>query len=96
MDQTAYKSDLAQPHWTWALFFVVVPLALTIVGFFGLWSRSFVPFGVAASSPRLGLALALAGFAAALVRRKRTAIAITAVGLALSSVGYLVLFWLSE
>jgi len=82
-----------QPHWFWALTFVLIPLILIVVGFLGSALGSVVPLSVAIAAPKLAVVVAVIGMAAALIRRRKVPIELAVIGLALSVSGYLLLFW---
>jgi hypothetical protein len=94
MDAHAHIREKYQPHWVWAALFVLTPLLLTTVAFMGIWAQPIIPLAVAAHAPRIAVFLSVCGVAAAAVRRRRLALGITAVGLAVSIGGYLLLLWL--
>jgi hypothetical protein len=85
-----------QPHWVWFVAFVVAPLSLLLISVVGIEPGSLVPLGLAATAPGVALGLAASGMAAALLRRRKAPIQISAVGLSASLAGYLLHWWLSR
>lgn len=83
-----------QPHWVWAIGFILVPFCLTALGFIGISRESFVPLSIASLGPQLAVLVSLGGFVAAVARRRRIAFGIVAVGAAVSVGGLLLLMWL--
>jgi hypothetical protein len=92
---SALFGERYQPHWLWAVCFVLAPFCLTALGFMGIWPQPLIPLGVAESAPRVALVISLIGVGAAIVRRKATAIALAALGFVIALGGYLLLSWLS-
>jgi hypothetical protein len=84
-----------EPHWLWALIFIVVPLTLTMTSVFGIPIGSAVPFGVAETAPVAAVVVSCTGIAVALCRRRRALIAIAAVGLLISTAGFLLVWFVS-
>ena len=89
-----WKDDY-EPHWLWAIVFVLVPLVLTVISFLGLPLGSSVPLGVAVMSAKVSLMIAAIGIGAAVIRRRKVPIQVAGTGLAISLTGYLLLLWLS-
>ena len=84
-----------EPHWLWAVTFVLVPLVLIVISFLGLPLGSSVPLGVAVASPKMSLMIAAVGMGAAGIRRRKVPIQLAVIGLTISLTGYLLLLWLS-
>jgi len=84
-----------EPHWLWAVTFVLVPLVLIVISFLGLPLGSSVPLDVAVTSPKMSLMIAAIGIGAAGIRRRKVPIQLAAIGLAISGSGFLLLLWLS-
>jgi hypothetical protein len=92
LDPVALR-DAYQPHWVWAVAFVAVPFGLLLFGFLGLTTGSPVPLSVASTAPKVGLWIAGAGMAAAIIRWRKVQIQIAGFGLFISGVGFLLLRW---
>jgi hypothetical protein len=87
--------EASEPHWLWLVGSLVAPTALLIVSLLGLGRGSFVSTGIAAAIAMIAVLVSLGFAGAALLRRSRKAIAITAAGTALTLLGYWWLHWVS-
>ena len=85
-----------RPHALWAVISVILPFGLLMVSLVGLEVGSTVPISVAAAAPPLALALAATGMALGVARRRPPLIAIGGIGLSISGIGFLLLWWLGR
>jgi hypothetical protein len=95
MGSDARFGEKYQPHWMWATCFIFVPFCLTALGFLGISRGSFVSLRVAALGPQLAVLVSLGGIVAASIHRRKLAVGIAALGLAISVGGFLLLLWVT-
>ena len=93
---TPASAEKFLPHWIWFVGVVFTPFLLIVLGFLGAGFGGLVPAEIAAACPRVAVSLSAIGMAAAVVRRRRAAIALAALGLSISLGGLLLLWWLSS
>ena len=87
--------EASEPHWLWLAGSLVAPISLLLLSLLGMGRGSFVSADVAAVIALLAVITAVGFAGAALVRRSRIAIAITAIGTALTLLGFWWLHWVS-
>lgn len=75
---------------------VVVPSVLLLISLFGLGFGSPISVSVASTAPAAALALSVAGLGAAILNGRRQPIAIAGLGLFISSLGMLLLWWIAR
>ena len=87
--------EASEPHWLWLLGSLVAPTSLLLFSLLGLGRGSFVSADVAAIIALVAVITSVTFAGAALVRRSRLAIAITAIGASLTLLGFWWLRWVS-
>ena len=87
--------EASEPHWMWLLGSLVAPTSLLLFSLLGLGRGSFVSADIAALIALIAVTVAVAFAGAALIRRSRTAIAITCTGAILTLLGFWWLHWVS-
>jgi hypothetical protein len=87
--------EASEPHWLWLLGSLVAPMSLLVVSLLGLGRGSFVSADAAVMIALFAVITAVSFAGAALIRRSRTAIAITMTGAAITLLGFWWLHWVS-